>query len=238
MAVCPLCRSRKGKRACPALRSTICSVCCGEKRLVEISCPSDCVYLTQGTRNDMSRETSDYLRHQEPQKALRWIRTMEGLGFILEAIERAIASSSSIRTLEDPDVLVALQSARTTFESESKGVIYEDLPTAPSLQVLTRAIVDAIRSFAKQYAQARAQAGPRGAELLPEWGPAEVSHCLAVLAERCEFHIKARAGSAGHPSGPGMKRREDAGSYVGYLRRIYPASAQDASSDGPRIILT
>jgi len=222
MAACPLCRSRKGKRSCPALRATICSVCCGEKRLVEIACPSDCVYLEQGTRNDMSREAADYLRHQEPQKALRWIRAVEGLGFLLEVIERSIASSS-LRDLEDADLLLALTSARKTFESESKGVIYEDLPTAPSLQLLTRSIMDAVRVLAKEFARVREQAGAEGAGLLPEWGPAEAAHGLEVLAERCEFHLK---------------RREEAGSYVAYLRRVYPPGAQEAASDAPRIILT
>lgn len=233
MAACPLCRSRKGKRSCPALRADICSVCCGEKRLVEISCPSDCVYLEQGTRNDMSREAADYLRHQEPEKALRWIRAVEGLGFLLDTIERAIVSSS-IRSLEDADLLLALTSARKTFESESKGIIYEDLPTAPTLQVLTRAIVDAVRGFARQYAKAREEAGPQGAALLPDWGPAEAAHCLAVLAERCEFHVdRARLAARG-----GIQRRDDAGSYVAYLRRVFPPGAQEAASDGPRIVLT
>jgi len=234
MAVCPLCRSRKGKRSCPALRTTICSVCCGEKRLVEISCPSDCVYLEQGTRNDMSREASDYLRHQEPQKALRWLRAVEGLGFLLEAIERAIASST-IRTLSDEDLLVALTSARKTFESEAKGVIYEDLPTAPSLQLVTRGIVGAIRAFAKQYEGVREQAGPQAAAMLPAWGAAEAAHCLAVVAERCEFHIQ----RAVPPGAAGTARASDAaGSYVAYLRRVYPPGAQEAASDAPRIILT
>jgi len=31
---------------CPALGRDICSVCCGQKRLVEIQCPSDCAYLS------------------------------------------------------------------------------------------------------------------------------------------------------------------------------------------------
>ena len=232
MAACPLCRSRKGKRSCPALRSTICSVCCGEKRLVEISCPSDCVYLEQGTRNDMSREAADYLRHQDPQKALRWIRTVEGLGFLLEAIERAIASSS-IRSLTDEDLLAALTSARKTFESEAKGVIYEDLPTAPSLQLLTRGIVDAIRAFAKQYAQLREQAGPQAAAMLPDWGAAEAAHCLGVAAERCEFHVQ-RAATPGSAS----DRPDGTGCYVAYLRRVFPPDAEKAATDGPRIVLT
>src|SRR5258705_8050871 len=42
---CPLCRDRRGRRACPALGESICSICCGTKRLVEVPCPSDCGYL-------------------------------------------------------------------------------------------------------------------------------------------------------------------------------------------------
>ena len=44
--VCPVCNSRKAKRACPALGKQICAVCCGTKRLVEIACPADCGYLS------------------------------------------------------------------------------------------------------------------------------------------------------------------------------------------------
>src|SRR5436190_23553250 len=42
---CPLCGRGKPRRACPALAQSICSTCCGTKRLVEIQCPADCGYL-------------------------------------------------------------------------------------------------------------------------------------------------------------------------------------------------
>lgn len=45
MSTCVHCHGRKGKRTCPALNGKICSACCGEYRLVEIQCPSDCQYL-------------------------------------------------------------------------------------------------------------------------------------------------------------------------------------------------
>ena len=116
MALCPLCGSRKGKRSCPALRTSICSACCGEKRIVEIACPDDCAYLGQGVGNDLRREAVEYLQHQDPRKGMRWIRAMETLGPIVDTIERTIARSS-IRSLEDSELLVALESARKTFES-------------------------------------------------------------------------------------------------------------------------
>ncbi len=45
MAKCPRCLSRKGKRYCPALRTSICPLCCAEERLKTIACPSDCEHL-------------------------------------------------------------------------------------------------------------------------------------------------------------------------------------------------
>ena len=44
--LCPLCRTRRPRRSCPALGQTICAVCCGTKRLVEIACPQTCAFLT------------------------------------------------------------------------------------------------------------------------------------------------------------------------------------------------
>ena len=45
VSTCNHCGQRKGKRSCPALAGAICSRCCGQHRLVEIACPSDCVHL-------------------------------------------------------------------------------------------------------------------------------------------------------------------------------------------------
>ncbi len=47
MAKCRKCGQRKGKRACPALRSLICPACCGTHRGREISCPASCKYLAE-----------------------------------------------------------------------------------------------------------------------------------------------------------------------------------------------
>jgi hypothetical protein len=44
--LCPRCGQRKARRNCPALGQTICSICCGTKRLVEIECTADCAHLT------------------------------------------------------------------------------------------------------------------------------------------------------------------------------------------------
>jgi hypothetical protein len=221
MAVCQLCKSRKGKRACPALRSGICPACCGEKRVVEIACPPDCAYLEKGAQNEVRREASGYLQRQDPKKAVRWVRTMEALGFLMEGIERIVAAAP--RAVDDGDLAAALAAARTTFESEAKGVIYEQYPTSPTAEALTRELVGGIRSMRKAMDEHRARAG-EGGRGLPEWGPAEAAHCLDVLAERCEYHLG---------------RKAETGSLVEHLRRIYPAPGREPGGPEPsRIILT
>mgnify|MGYP003693865463 CR=1 FL=1 len=55
MSQCAYCTQRKGKRPCPALAGLICSQCCGEHRIVRVSCPADCVYLESGSDYQQKR---------------------------------------------------------------------------------------------------------------------------------------------------------------------------------------
>jgi len=47
MARCSRCQQRKAKRACPALGSPLCPLCCGRLREKELHCPPGCLYLSQ-----------------------------------------------------------------------------------------------------------------------------------------------------------------------------------------------
>ncbi len=55
MSKCVYCHSRKGKRPCPALGGLICSLCCGEHRVVRIACPADCEYLEHNSEYQQKR---------------------------------------------------------------------------------------------------------------------------------------------------------------------------------------
>lgn len=55
MSKCAYCHERKGKRPCPALGGTICSQCCGEHRIVRVSCPPDCSYLDTNSEYQQKR---------------------------------------------------------------------------------------------------------------------------------------------------------------------------------------
>jgi len=59
MARCPLCSERSAKRFCPAKQTTICAVCCGMKREVEIDCPGSCVHLKAGRSYESDRKQID-----------------------------------------------------------------------------------------------------------------------------------------------------------------------------------
>ena len=221
MAACPLCSARKGKRACPALRGTICSACCGEKRVVEIACPSGCSWLGRGAENDMRREATSYFHQQEPEKAMRWLRTVERLGFLLEMIERAVAGTAP-RSVGDADLLPALRSVHKTLESEAKGVLYEDVPTSPTAQALSRDILAGLGVLRNAMEDPRAAPGLEGARL-PHWGAAEAAECVAVLAERCEFHLAGKA---------------ERGSLLEHLRRVYTPGAGLGVAEPPLIVLS
>lgn len=51
---------RKGERECPALGGMICSICCGEHRAVDISCPPDCRYFKKHEEFQQSKQAEPY----------------------------------------------------------------------------------------------------------------------------------------------------------------------------------
>lgn len=61
MSGCVYCHQRKGKRPCPALSGLICSLCCGEHRLVRVACPSDCAYLASGDEYQQMRLAEQFM---------------------------------------------------------------------------------------------------------------------------------------------------------------------------------
>src|SRR5947208_4605320 len=73
---CVYCHTSKGKRTCPALGGLICSVCCGEHRLISINCPADCPYLEAGT--DYQRQRVGELFRQDRRRVYREVLEIGG----------------------------------------------------------------------------------------------------------------------------------------------------------------
>jgi hypothetical protein len=129
--VCPLCQRRKVKRACPALGRQICTVCCGTKRLVEISCPADCVYLASAR----SHPPAIAQRQLEHDRALM-LPLLQGLSerqarlFLMFAALTSRHQPEGFQKLLDDDVAQAAGALAATLETASRGIVYEHQPAS------------------------------------------------------------------------------------------------------------
>ena len=137
--VCPLCGERKTKRGCPALGKVICAVCCGTKRLTEINCPSDCVYLTSAK----AHPPAIVQRQLEHDRALL-LPLLGGMSerqariFLMFAALIARHESDAFQKLRDEDVAFAADALAATLETAARGIVYDHRPaTLPAERVLT-----------------------------------------------------------------------------------------------------
>jgi len=123
VAACPLCRQRKGKRACPAKGELICAACCGQKRRIEIDCPGDCVWLGahagawEGRETERTRDLRRLAPHLEglsdPQARLLFLSLV------------GVTALRGRRALDDELLLEATAALRKTVETREKGILYE-----------------------------------------------------------------------------------------------------------------
>jgi len=139
---CILCDTRKGKRYCPAKNTQICAQCCGEKRVIEVNCPADCVYLTSGQAYHTAKKTIARLRNEEdPLRRKRLYKTLIEFGDLLSQLEATVVSYSiGLRSLKDRHVLEAFGMLKETYITEKKGVIYERSSADPLVQSLFQAL--------------------------------------------------------------------------------------------------
>ena len=129
--VCPLCGTRRAKRGCPALDKQICAVCCGTKRLVQIRCPSDCAWLA--TAREHPPATVVRQRQQDVGILSRILRDLsERQSQLLFLITTFLATyqPTELHAPIDDDVVEAISSLAATFETASRGLIYDHRPAS------------------------------------------------------------------------------------------------------------
>jgi hypothetical protein len=123
---CPLCERRKGKRACPAVGRQICSTCCGTKRLKEIACPADCVYLASARIHPAAA-----VQRQRERDVALVIRSIDGLSEaqmgLLSRLHQELRAyrPTAIPALVDADVREAAGAMASTLETAARGILYE-----------------------------------------------------------------------------------------------------------------
>lgn len=123
---CVSCGKRKAKRYCPALRGSICPVCCGEKRGVEIKCPLDCVYFVEGQKHQQLKVMQQRLRKEGAVSYVRRAELYNRNPGVFARIEKIFADAfRANRKLRNDDVVSALALVKNTLDTEKKGLIYQ-----------------------------------------------------------------------------------------------------------------
>jgi hypothetical protein len=139
---CPLCRQRRGKRACPAKGEAICSQCCGTKRRLAIDCPPDCVWLDgahAGAWEGRTRARDRDARRVGP--FLEGLSEAQGRLVLLSLVGIA-AIRGRRREADDRLLLEAVAALRKTLETREKGIVYEHAPADARAQGLVHELAE------------------------------------------------------------------------------------------------
>jgi len=139
--VCPLCGNRRARRSCPAVGQQICAVCCGTKRLTQIACPSDCPWLASAREHP----AAVVVRQQQHDVALmlqvmRDFDQRQSQLFLLINTFLLKYQAPEIQPLVDDDVAEAMAALASTYETASRGLIYEHRPASLPAERLVTAV--------------------------------------------------------------------------------------------------
>ena len=151
---CPVCGQRKARRECPALRQTICTVCCATKRLVEINCPPECPHLAAAREHP----AAVVKRQQERDVAIlmptiRELTERQHQLFFLFHTAIARHTPDGFSRLNDDDLAEAAGALASTFETAARGVIYEHAPESPVARHLAADLSTMLDEMQKQGAK-------------------------------------------------------------------------------------
>jgi hypothetical protein len=150
-ALCPICATRKAKRACPGIGRDICSVCCGTKRLVEIACPPDCPYLASARAHPaavVQRQQDRDMRFLLP-RISDLSEPQYRLFLFLQGVVLQYAREADPTPL-DIDVAEATATVAATLETAGKGIIYEHQATTIPAQRLAVEIRKVVAEVAQR----------------------------------------------------------------------------------------
>lgn len=148
---CPVCRERRPKRSCPALGQTICTVCCATKRLVEIHCPPDCVYLSSAK----AHPAAVVQRRQDRDLGflLPLVASLSETQYRLVVLFQSVIvrhAAAAMPPIYDVDVAEAAAAAAATLETSGKGIIYEHQAVSAPAQRLTADLRQVVDDIIKQ----------------------------------------------------------------------------------------
>lgn len=123
---CVLCDKRKPKRYCPAKRTTICPVCCGEKRGIEINCPLDCQYYVEGQKHHQQKMMQQRIKKDGARSYVRKAELYKHNPELFAHLEKGfVGIFRADKNLTNKDLASGLELAHKTIETEKKGIIFQ-----------------------------------------------------------------------------------------------------------------
>lgn len=188
-------------------------MCCGTKRLVEINCPSECPYLQSAERHPAAAVK----RRQEEDLAVL-LTTLGRLSerqlhlFFLAQSFIARFTPTGLARLLDADVAEAAGALASTYETATRGVIYEHQSTSTVAEMLRREL----QTFLAEMGQGGGTRFEReAAEVLRgiERGARHEVHGLAGQGDRAYMELVGRViQDRRAPAGASLATPGDAGS--------------------------
>ena len=146
--LCPACDQRRGRRSCPAFGRQICAKCCGTKRMKEINCPHDCGYLSSAQTHPPA-----VIQRQQEKDMVFFLPTLQHLSSSQQELLILVLNFLSKNPLPDTvliddEVVHATKALAKTYETASRGIIYQhtaNLPNAERLAGEIRQFIEDIR---------------------------------------------------------------------------------------------
>jgi hypothetical protein len=151
--LCRICNTRRARRHCPGIGGDICSICCGDQREVNISCPLDCEYLREARLHE---KTVGIDPKSVPNQDIRLTEQfLEDHNELIVFCGFTIADAA-LRTAGavDVDVQNALEALIRTHRTLESGLVYEtraqDRVAASIQELFERSLADFQNSRSKE----------------------------------------------------------------------------------------
>ena len=201
---CTLCEQKRAKRFCPAKNALICAACCGEKRVLQISCPETCDYLKAGRERE-AEEYAKLLGRMDPGIQQKNRRVLNRYPNVIARLEYSLSREHFYaRNLTDTDVAQAVDILIDTYRTEDQGILYERSSENLRVDALRRELRTVIESIRHP----RKEEGPGVVDTHDDRLPIEaIIDCLEFIQSLIgAFRLSRHSSSA----------------YIDFLARFFP----------------
>ena len=163
--LCKICGKRRARRACPAIRGDICTICCGTEREVSLACPLECEYLQEAHRRERPIPVSDkQLLNADVPVNEEFLQTHEELVLfcIYSLVQAAVRTAGAL----DADILAALEALIQTHRTLESGLVYETRAENTIAAAVQRSFSASLADYQKMRAEREALSPVRNSEIL------------------------------------------------------------------------